>query len=45
MEKQEQNWYYSLDVTQQTGEEIVLKNEIVKKMAEGRPPKKKFYVK
>ncbi len=35
----------SLDVTQQQVEEIVLKNEIVKKWLEGRPPKKIIYVK
>jgi leucyl-tRNA synthetase len=34
----------SLDITQQQVEEIVLKNEIVKKWLEGKPPKKIIYV-
>jgi leucyl-tRNA synthetase len=35
----------ALDITQQQVEEIVLKNEIVKKWLDGKPPKKIIYVK
>ena len=45
MEKQETELILSLDITQQQVEEIVLKNEIVKKWLEGKPPKKIIYVK